>query len=436
MSLIPKETYSPPKRILLRRLGAVVALLGLIAMLAWPTSVIHTSAHPAASHNSAEHRVVATDASPSVSDFDPVAAYAAARLPEMSLEEKIRSLLMLHYPGTDAATLRGFMSSTGAGGFILMGNNVPETPEALAEITTALTLDSELPALVGIDEEGGYVTRLPYDNFAGANTLRTQDPAETLAAFTGRAALLSSVGVNVNFGIDADVTGDPQSFIYDRTFGDTPASVGERVALAVAAERPIVASTLKHFPGHGSTTGDSHVSIPATAMAESEWAASDAVPFAAGIDAGAPLVMFGHLAYTAVDAAPASLSAVWHSILREKLGFTGIAITDDMTMLQGSGLPEFSDPVENAVRALHAGNDILLYVLAADPSIAGVDPNAVVAGLVAAVDSGRIELAQVDASVLRVLTLRRSFATDALTWMPPCPSPCRAFVDVVPAPSH
>jgi len=413
-----------------------MTLGGLIAVLCWPTYFVAGGSIPAAGDNSREKLVVHAEDTPHASVFDPVLAYVATRLPEMSLEEKIRSLLMLHYPGTDAAALQGFMASTSAGGFILMGNNVPETPEALAALTTALTLDPELPALVGIDEEGGYVTRLPYDSFAGANTLRTQDPAATLEAFTGRAALLASVGVNVNFGIDADVTSDPQSFIFDRTFGDTPASAGERVALAVAGEKSVVASTLKHFPGHGSTTGDSHVSIPATGMAESQWSASDAVPFTAGIDAGASLVMFGHLAYTAVDAAPASLSPAWHSILREKLGFTGITITDDMTMLQGAGLPEFSDPVENAVRALEAGNDILLYVLAADPSIDGVDPTAIVAGLVAAVDSGRIAPAQVDASALRVLALRRSFAADALTWTPPCPAPCRAFVDVVPAASQ
>jgi beta-N-acetylhexosaminidase len=329
--------------------------------------------------------------------------------------------------------LQSFMVSHQAGGFILMGNNIPESPEELAFLTGSLSLDHELPALVAIDEEGGFVTRLPYDGFAGANSLRNQEPAATLEAFSGRAALLRSVGVNVNFGIDADVTADPQSFIFDRTFGDTPDQSALRVAAAVDGETPIVASTLKHFPGHGSTTGDSHISIPATAMSEEQWRATDAVPFAAGIDAGAPLVMFGHLAFTAVDSAPASLSVAWHQILRDDLGFTGIAITDDMSMLQGSGLPEYSDPVENAIAALAAGNDLLLYVLAADPSIDGIDPEAIVAGLRGAIESGRISESQVNRSALRVLTLRRSFAASAATWLPPCPAPCRALVDALPS---
>jgi beta-N-acetylhexosaminidase len=313
-----------------------------------------------------------------------------------------------------------------------MGSNIPESPEELSSLTAILTSDPELPAIVAIDEEGGDVTRLPYDGFAGANTLRSEEPAATLTAFHGRAALLESVGVNLNFGIVADVTADPQSFIFSRTLGDTPDSAAARVAAAVTGEESVVASTLKHFPGHGRTAGDSHVSIPSSDMTEQEWLNIDAVPFAAGIDAGAPLVMFGHLAYTAVDAAPASLSPAWHALLRDDLGFTGVTITDDMTMLQGSGLPEFSDPVQNAISAVVAGNDLLLYVLAADPSIDGVDPNAIVAGVMAAVTNGSIPVSQIDASALRALTLRRSFATDALSWLPPCPAPCRALVDAVP----
>jgi len=365
--------------------------------------------------------------------FDPISSYAASVLAKMTLEQKIRSLLLLHYPGTDTATLHAFMVSHNVGGFILMGNNIPESPADLSTLTAALSVDPQLPALIAIDEEGGYVTRLPYDGFAGANTLRNEDPSATLAAFSGRAELLKSVGINVNFGVDADVTSDPQSFIFDRTLGNTPDQAALRVAAAVEGEKSLVASTLKHFPGHGSTAGDSHVSIPATAMSLDQWQSRDAVPFTAGIAAGASLVMFGHLAFTAVDAAPASLSSAWHTILREQLGFEGIAITDDMTMLQGSGLPQYSDPVENAIEALGAGNDMLLYVLAADPSSDGIDPESIVAGLVSAVESGRIAQSQVEASALRVLTLRRSFAPEALTWTVPCPAPCRGLVEALPA---
>jgi beta-N-acetylhexosaminidase len=378
----------------------------------------------------AEESVSVELASPVIA-FDPVILYAEGALAEMNLEERVRSLLVLHVPGTDPVALQSFMVFHRPGGFILMGNNVPETPGELAQVSTSLNLDPELPPLVAIDEEGGFVTRLPYDQFAGANTLRFEAPEATLAAFTGRAALLKTVGVNVNFGIVADVTGDPASFIYDRTFGDTPEQAAPRVLAAVEGEAGVVASTLKHFPGHGSSTGDSHVSIPETSMTLDRWRATDALPFEAGIAAGAPLVMFGHLAYGAVDVEPASLSLAWHELLRSELGFTGLTITDDMTMLQGSGLPEFADPVENAIRAMAAGNDLLLYVLAADPSIDGVDPEAIVTGLLQAIQDGRIDEKAVDDAALRALILRRSFAPGAQSWFPPCASPCRALITAV-----
>jgi len=139
-----------------------------------------------------------------------------------------------------------------------------------------------------------------------------------------------------------------------------------------------------------------------------EWRAGPAIPFGAGIEAGAELVMTGHLAYPAVDAAPASLSAEWHRILREELGFAGVIVTDDMLMLQHNGLPEYADPGENAVRAIAAGSDLLLYVLPADPSEFGISVDGLAASIVAAVQSGRIDKGRLDEAVERVLTLRRS----------------------------
>src|SRR5690606_29120928 len=103
------------------------------------------------------------------------------------------------------------------------------------------------------------------------------------------------------------------------------------------------------FPGHGAAPGDSHRVIPRTDKTLERWRETDAVPFAAGIDAGASMVMFGHLSFTAVDAAPATLSARWHEILREDLGFEGVIVTDDLAMLQASGLEQYADPVANTV---------------------------------------------------------------------------------------
>ena len=346
---------------------------------------------------------------PTPTPLDPIAAWVDDRMASMTVEQKAAALLMLHAPGLDPAPLRSYIDA-GASGLILMGDNIAGDAAALTSLTAATIADPELPPLFGVDQEGGDVARLGWDTAASAGTLRDAAPDAARAAFAARAASVAGGGANVNFGIVADVTDDVDSFIYSRVLGTDPVGSAERVAAAVAGERGVVASTLKHFPGHGAAPGDSHSSIPAASLSLDEWRAGPALPFAAGIDAGAELVMTGHLAYPSVDAAPASLSPEWHRILREELGFEGVVVTDDMLMLQHNGLPEFADPGENAVRAIAAGGDLLLYVLPADPSEFGISVDGLVSSIVAAIDDGRITPDRLDAAVEHVLTLRRTLA--------------------------
>jgi beta-N-acetylhexosaminidase len=350
---------------------------------------------------------------PTPTPVDPIAAYVDARLSSMTLQQKVASLLMLHMPGTDGAALRAFVDRYQLGGLILMGDNMPATPEQLHAQTQAISADPALPALIATDEEGGEVTRLPWDTAPGADELKDLPVQATTDAFAQRGALLQQSGVNVNFGIIADVTADPDSFIYDRVLGTNPAEASARVAAAVNAEKTTVLSTLKHFPGHGETEADSHETIPATPLSPEEWAMRDAPSFQAGITAGAPIVMFGHLIYSSVDAQPASLSARWHQILRDQLGFDGVSITDDLRMLQDSGLPQYQNPSENAINALIAGNTMLLFVTAADPAQDGIDPAAVITDVVSAVQSGRISQELIDEDARRLLIARHTLAAPA-----------------------
>lgn len=339
---------------------------------------------------------------------DPVEAYARQRLANLTLRQKVASLFMLHTPGTDPAALRGYVDRYGVGGMILMGDNIPSTPAELAAQTAAMTAsDPGLPPLIGVDEEGGDVTRLGWDDQPGADTLWAQDPAATRDAFARRATLLKQAGISVNFGTVADVTADPASFIADRVLGTDPGAAAARVAASVTGERGTVLSTLKHFPGHGESEADSHHAVPSTAVSKQDWSTRDAPPFQAGISAGAELVMFGHLAYTQVDAAPASLSAAWHRILTDELGFRGASITDDLRMLQDTGLPQYQDPGENAAQAIAAGNTMVLDVLPA-----GGDPDALIDAVVTAVQQGRIPVAQIDTDALKLLEMRRSLSAE------------------------
>lgn len=345
---------------------------------------------------------------------DAIAVAAREVVSEMSVQEQAASVVMGHIPTTDAATLRSYMEATGIGGFILMGANIPGDEAGLRALTAALTIDPARPPLIAIDQEGGDVSRLPWDPFPSARTLKDAPPEAAEDAFAGRAALVRRAGIGVNFGVVADETSDSSSFIYRRALGTTPASAAERVAAAVRGEGLTAASTLKHFPGHGAAPGDSHSTIPATAMPLDEWRSADAVPFAAGIEAGAPLLMFGHLAYTAVDAAPASLSAEWHRIARDELGFDGVAITDDLGMLESSGLAQYADPVANAVASIAAGNDMVLTVMGSTAETAPRTAD----GIAAAVAAGTIAPERLQEAAERVMTLRLALAAEGRGLVP------------------
>jgi beta-N-acetylhexosaminidase len=417
-------------RSVIARIGSVRAAalgVGFLAVLALlSTSAVTTAAGAGSPSVPMTQEDAAREVSPAT---NPIERWARIRLDEMTTDDKVRSLLIGHVSGMNPEGMRFAVApvasgGAGWGGIILMRDNVTPDPTEVAALTAAVIAEPDLPPIIAIDQEGGDVVRLSFDPYPGANELRAQPAGATADAFAGRGGLLASVGVNVNFGIVADVTSDRRSYIYSRTLGDSGAESAERVAAAVTAEQAHVASTLKHFPGHGRSADDSHFGIPVATVGADEWRASDAVPFSAGIEAGARFVMFGHLAFPAVDDVPASLSVAWHDVLRRDLGFQGITVTDDLLMLQASGDARWSDPYANAVAALAAGNDALLYVFPADPSSVGIDVGVLVNTLSQAVESGIVPAAQLDASVLRMLMFRRELAPGAERWRAPCDFGC------------
>lgn len=340
----------------------------------------------------------------------PTVDPAVAAVRQMSTAEQAASVVMGHVPTADAAALSSYMASgpEGAplGGFILMGSNIGGDAAQVRAVTSALTLDPELPPLIAVDQEGGVVSRLPWDALPGGRRLQADDAARVRDVFADRAGLVAQTGANVNFGIVADVPADTGSFISSRALGADPAAAADRVSAAVQGEQGLVLSTLKHFPGHGAAPGDSHHGIPSTPMSLQQWRATDAKPFEAGIDAGAELLMLGHLAYTAVDAAPASLSPRWHRIARDDLGFDGVLITDDLGMLGSSGVAEYRDPVANAVAAIAAGSDMVLMIAGSTPQTAP----AMAAGLAQAVTDGTLPAERLEDAAVRVMTLRMQVA--------------------------
>jgi beta-N-acetylhexosaminidase len=223
----------------------------------------------------------------------------------------------------------------------------------------------------------------------------------TEAAWRAAGAELAAVGVNVDFAPDADVTATPgNTVIGSRSYGSTPSAVAEQVAAAVRGLQAAgVAATLKHFPGHGNTVVDSHQALPVLGQSLADLTSTDLPPFQAGIAAGSWLVMSGHLDVAAIDkGVPASFSSkVLGPLLRGQLGFGGVVVTDALNMAPAMAWP----PGEAAVRALLAGNDLLLM----PPDLAAARQ-----GLLDALGSGRLPRARLVEAVTRIATLRYELA--------------------------
>ncbi|MET0933344.1 MAG: glycoside hydrolase family 3 N-terminal domain-containing protein, partial [Mycetocola sp.] len=220
-------TRDLPVRGRLLRLSAA-AVLSTLALAACTAPQAHPAPRPSA-----------TQEAP-VPTISPAQAAAQAKLESMSREEKIASLLMLHVPGTDATAMRAFVDAYHPGGLIFMGDNIAGSPDDTDALATSASPDPDFPLLIGIDQEGGDVRRIRSDQWPSSLTLKDLPPEETERAFGLRSRLLAQSGISVNFGIVADVTDDPNSFIYRRALGTTPEAAGERVAAAVMGEKRAV----------------------------------------------------------------------------------------------------------------------------------------------------------------------------------------------------
>jgi beta-N-acetylhexosaminidase len=280
-----------------------------------------------------------------------------------------------------------------------------DTPAQVRALTAGLQsaaarLPAAAPLLIGTDQEFGVVTRikqgvtaLPAAMAFGA----AGRPALTEAAWRAAGTELAAMGITVDFAPVADtLRPGGNAVIGSRSYGaDAQANAAQVAAAVRGLQGAGVAAALKHFPGHGHTTGDSHSELPVVAQTRAAWQRQDLPPFRAGIDAGAGLVMSGHLDVRALDpGVPASFShAVMTDELRGRLKFAGVAVTDAMNMSPAMRWP----PGEAAVRALKAGDDVLLM----PPDIGKARD-----GIVAALGDGSLPRARLVEAVTRILTLK------------------------------
>jgi beta-N-acetylhexosaminidase len=272
---------------------------------------------------------------------------------------------MIGFEGTSvSAELAEFIREHRPGGVILFARNLEQTAQ-IVDLTNALQrLSPEAPLLVAVDQEGGRVSRLPagFTVFPACAELGHCDTPELVyraAAVT--AAELRAVGINMNMAPVLDVDTNPRNpIIGDRAFGADPDRVCElgQAALAGLQDHRVIACG-KHFPGHGDTSADSHLELPTVAAPVERLEQTELRPFRHAIRHGLASIMSAHVMYPALDPAfPATLSStILTGLLRERLGFAGVVVTDDLEM---RAILDHYGIEEAAVRALQAGADLLL----------------------------------------------------------------------------
>lgn len=327
----------------------------------------------------------------------------------MTLHEKICQLFVVH-PETLAGTapvlsvdesMARVLSDWPVGGFLFDRTNMTGQQQ-VSDLMQDLQDMSEIPLILTCDEEGGRVNRLmktvgttyigpmlDYEN-SGAET--AFENARTIASD------LLSCGLNTDLAPVADVWSNPDNTVIgDRAYSTDFALAADLVAAAVEGfHAGGTACTLKHFPGHGDTSADSHYGSVYVYKTLNELRQGELIPFQAGIDAGADAVMVGHLILPELDSEPAPFShRIVTQLLRGEMGFDGVVITDSLEM---QAMTDHYGSGEIAVRAVQAGVDLLLCP---------ADLNEAAAALEQAVADGTLTEARIDESVRRILTLKQ-----------------------------
>ncbi|MEE0094820.1 MAG: glycoside hydrolase family 3 N-terminal domain-containing protein [Oscillospiraceae bacterium] len=388
------------------------------AVIASPTPYAPSdSTAPADTGSDAEEAAPVVSAEPDAPAEDPNTARAETILSGMSLEDKICQMLFVTPEALTGYTkvtqsgdvTREALSQWPVGGIIYFGSNLVTVDQTTSMISDIQSYAQELTGrrlFIGVDEEGGSVARAAdalgttqFDDMAVYGEAGDTEAAYNIGAT--QASDLTALGFNVNFSPVADVlTNEENTVVKSRSFGSDPDLVSSMVTQVVKGltDGGMLCAP-KHFPGHGSTGGDTHDGFAASDRTLEELEACDFKPFEAAIEAGAPMIMVGHMTMTAIDPDnPASLSkTIVTDLLRNQLGYNGIIITDALNM---GAISQNYTGAECAVKAISAGCDMLLCV---------GNISSVVSAVSEAVADGTIPESQINDSVTRILTAKLQY---------------------------
>ena len=355
--------------------------------------------------------------------YDPVPLLAKVLVEKMPLEDKVAQMFMV----TPEALLHRSQKVVAAGepaqqaferrpvGGVILNTANLQSPEQVKTMSSELQEYSQvrvgIPLFIAVDEEGGTVARVsgnsamgikPYPNMREVGARK--DPKRALEIGTEMGEYLANLGFNIDFAPDVDVlTNSKNDLLKDRAFGSDARTVTKMAAaFSKGLQTSGVLATYKHFPGHGSTSTDTHKEVTISQRNARQLERVDLVPFKDAVANNIKVVMVSHVSFPKVvgNDTPASLSKkLVTGWAREKLKYQGILITDSMRM---GAISNNYQPAEAAVMAVAAGNDIVL-----DPQ----DFEAAYQGVLAALNSGQISEDQINQSVSRIVATKLRLAS-------------------------
>ncbi|WP_336788046.1 glycoside hydrolase family 3 protein [Paenibacillus sp. MMO-177] len=333
-----------------------------------------------------------------------------------SLREKVGQLFVFGFHGYEPTEeIASLIEKYGIGGTIYFGRNVRNAKQVhqLSGSLKDIAGRAGRPnMLVAIDQEGGMVARivdgvtLMPGNMALGATGSAEGAGETARVCGEELRLL---GVTMNYAPCLDVNNNPDNPVINvRSYGDRPqivSELGKAALLGYQASK--VAATVKHFPGHGDTSVDSHHDLPVLPHSRERLDAIELAPFRAAIAAGTAAIMTAHVCLPALDPSgkPSTLSEpVLTGLLRKELGYKGVIVTDCLEM---DAIDKFYGPANGAVQAIQAGADMVLVSHTYEKQVAALE------AVVAAVENGELSEERINESLARVMQLKQDYEIDA-----------------------
>ncbi len=374
-----------------------------------------------------------------VQDNTEAKARIAQMLEQMSLEEKIGQLMLVDIrnwkmTGADESALvqmndevASVLQKYHLGSVILASNNTQKTDETVRlvfDMQQAVISSKDVPLLIGIDQEGGQITRLKQGTCMPGNMAIGASGNTKLAYENGTVigSELAALGINCDFAPDADVNNNPENPVIGlRSFGADSQKVAEMVVqMSEGLKSEGVIACVKHFPGHGNTSTDTHTGLALVEKTKEEWNTCEKLPFESAVSQGIDMVMTAHIQYPNLDNTqiaskkdgeqiylPATLSKkIVTGILRDEMGFDGVVVTDALNM---QAIADYFGETEAVVMALQAGVDLMCCPTTLRSISDTENLSEIYTAIENAIADGTLSMERIDEAAGRVLLLKEKY---------------------------